>query len=183
MTWQPAPHQPLYPLMKEIKELLNIPNTFQTLLPSKQHTSTEWSGRPSISAEEPKKQFMTSISESVAWKDGEKRSMDDLWQSVPSRKTSKLGSGRSTKPYSQTTQITKEKPRLSQRLGLPVLSNQKRKSLAEQLGIHPSSTPWVPATPVENPHPSEPVSASAPRPSLLQWLQPLPLLQRLTSPS
>jgi hypothetical protein len=181
MTWQPVPHQPLYPLMEGMKELLNIPNTFQTPLPSKQHICTEWSGKPSNSAEEPKKQFTISTSESVPWKGRERRSMDNLWQSVPSRKTSKSGSGKSTKPYSRTTQITREKPRLSQCLGLP--PPQRRKSLAEQLGIHPSSTPWTPTPPAENPPLSEKDLASEPRPSLLQRLQPLSLLQRLKSPS
>jgi hypothetical protein len=126
MTWQPVPNQPLYPPMEEMKELLNIPSTFQTPPPSKRRTSTEWSGRPSNSAKGPKKQYMTSTSESAIWKDREKRSMDDLWQSVPCRKTSKLGSGKSTKPYSQTTRTTREKPRLSQRLGLPPPPNQKK---------------------------------------------------------
>jgi hypothetical protein len=149
MTWHPLPHQPLYPLMEEMKELLNIPNTFQTPLPSKQHIYTGWSGKPWNSVEEPKKQSMTSTKESEPWKGEERRSMDDLWRSVPSRKTSKLGSGKSTKPYSWNTQTTREKPRLSQRLGLPPLP--KKKSLAERLGVHPSSTPSTPILPVENP--------------------------------
>jgi hypothetical protein len=114
-----------------MKELLNIPNTFQTPLSSKQHTSTEWPGKPSNLADEPRKPSMTSTNESVTWKGKERRSMDDLWQSVPSRNTNRLGSGKSTKPYSRTTQITREKPRLSQRLGLLPSPSQKRKSLAE----------------------------------------------------
>jgi hypothetical protein len=86
--------------MEEIKELLNILNTFKTPPPSRRLTFTEWSERPLNLAEEPKKLFMTLTSESATWKDKERRSMDDLWQSVPSRKTSKLGSEKSTKPYS-----------------------------------------------------------------------------------
>jgi hypothetical protein len=183
MTWQPAPHQPLYPPIEEMRELLNIPSTFQKAPPSRQHTSIEWSGKPSSLAGEPKKQFMTLINESATWKGKERRSMDDLWQSIPSRKTNKSGSGKSTKPYSRTTQTTREKPRLSQCLGLPPPPNQKRKSLAERLGVLPSSTPSTPTLPVENPHPSEGGSASGPRPSLLQQLQPPSLLQRLTSPN
>jgi hypothetical protein len=182
MTWQPVPHQPLYPPMEEMKELLNIPNTFQTPPSSKQHTSTEWPERPSNLAEEPKKQSMTWTSELATWKGKEKRSMDDLWQSVPSRKTNKLASGKSTKPYSRTTQITREKPRLSQRLGLPPPPSQRRKSLAERLGVPPLSTPWDPVTPAGSPPQLEKGSASMP-PSLLQRLQPLSLLQRLKSPN
>jgi hypothetical protein len=167
--------------MEEIKVLLNILNTFQTPLPSKQHTSTEWSEKPSNLAEEPKKQSTTSTNESATWKDKERRSMDDLWQSVPSRKTNKSGSGKFIKPYSQVTQTTREKPKLSQRLGLP--PPPKKKSLAERLSIHPSPTPWAPIAPVEKPLPSKEVSASGPRQSLLQQLQPPSLLQRLKSPN
>jgi hypothetical protein len=183
MTWQPSPHQPLYPPIEEMKELLNIPNTFQTAPPSRQHTSIEWSGKPSNSVGEPKKQCMASTNKSELWKSRERRSMDDLWRSVPSRKINKLDSGRSTKPYSRITQITREKPRLSQHLGLPPPPNPKRKSLAERLGVPPSYTPWDPATPVGNPPQLEEDSVSGHQPSLLQRLQPLPLLQRLTSPN
>jgi hypothetical protein len=183
MTWQPVPHQPLYPPMEEMKELLNIPNTFQTPLPSKQHIYTEWSGKPSNLVEGPRKQSMTSTNESAPWRDGEKRSMDDLWRSVPSKKTSRLDSGRSTKPYSRTTQTTREKPRLSQRLGLPPSLNPRKKSLAERLGVPLSSTPWTPIPPAENHLLPEEGSASEPQPSLLQRLQPLPLLQCLKSPN
>jgi hypothetical protein len=183
MTWQPVPHLPLYPPIEEMKELLNILKTFQTAPPSKQHTSTEWSGRPSNLAREPRKPSTISTNGSGPWKDKERRSMDELWQSVPSRKTNKLDSGRSTKPYSRTTQITREKPRLSQHLGLPNTPNQKKKSLAERLGVHPSYTPWDPATRVGNPPQLEKDSASGHQPSLLQRLQPRPLLQHLTSPN
>jgi hypothetical protein len=113
----------------------------------------------------------------------QKMSMDELWRSVPSKKTNNLGSGKYTKPYSRIIQTTREKPRLSLRLGLPPLPSQRRKSLAERLGVPPSFTPLDPTIPVGNHPPPDPVSASEHQLPLLKQLQPRPLVQRLMSPS
>jgi hypothetical protein len=183
MPWQPTLHQLLQPAVGEMKELLNIPRRFQTPQPNKPEPCTACSGKTSKPADESKNSSSTWTNGSKHWKPEDRISMDELWRSVPSRKTSKSGSGRSTKPYSQATQTTRAKPRLSQCLGPPLQTNQKRKSLAERLGIPPSPTPWDPATPAENPPPSGLASVLEPKLPLLKRLQPLPLLQCLTSPN
>jgi hypothetical protein len=182
MTWQPKPHQLLQPVVGEMKELLNIPRKFLTPPPNKPEPCTACSGKTSKPADKSKNSSLTWTNRSKHWKPEGRTSMDELWRSVPSRKISKSGSGKSIKPYSQNTPTTRAKPKLSQHLGLPPQPNQKRKSLAERLGVPPSPTPWGQATLVENPPQLEQGSASEPQP-LLKWLQPLPLLQRLTSPS
>jgi hypothetical protein len=173
MQWQPTPHQPLYPPIEEIWQLLNFPKTFQKMPLSKQHTSTEWSGSPSSTAEGLKKPSTLWTNESGPLRPRGKKSMDELWQSVPYRKTSKLGSGRSMKPYYCPRE--KQKQKLSHCLGLPD-PQKPRRSLAERLGVPRLPTCLgQPAQADQAPQPEE-VLASEP-PSLLKCLQPLSLLQ------
>jgi hypothetical protein len=166
-----------------MKELLNIPKTFQIHPPNKPGPFTVCLGKPSTPTDELRNSSSTWTKGLKPLKTKQKMSMDELWQSVPSRKTSNWDSGKSTKPYSRSTQITREKPRLSQRLGLPPQPSQKRRSLAERLGVPPLSTPWDPTPPAGSPPLIEKDSVSMPPPSLLQRLQPPSLLQRLKSPN
>jgi hypothetical protein len=180
MSWKPIPHQPLQPAIGEMKELLNIPRTFQIPPQNKPPPSTECSGRTSRLVDELKNFSLTWTNKSKHWKT-RRISMDELWQSIPSKKISRSGSGKSMKPYSPAIQTTRAKLKLSQHLGLP--SSQKMKSLAEQLSIPPLSTPRDPVTPAGNLPQLEQGSALEPQLPLLKWLQPLFLSQRLTSPS
>jgi hypothetical protein len=62
-----------------MKELLNIPKTFQETHPYKLHTSTEWSGNPSSIVEGLKKPSTIWTNNLGPSNQKEKRSIDELW--------------------------------------------------------------------------------------------------------